>query len=333
MMRIGIMSAAHVHTASYAECLKASPGVALIGLADDDRARGRAFADQHGVHLFDSYAALLAEKPDAVVICCENTRHRAMTEMAAGAGAHVMCEKPLATSVEDGRAMIQACRNAGVNLMTAFPMRFSPAAREVKAALDRGDLGAVRCANCTNQGYNPDRVRPWFTQKELSGGGAAIDHLVHVTDMLRWYMGAEVVEVYAEIDNLFYKGRITVDSAGLVMMTFDNGVFATLDCSWSRPAFHMTWGNVKIDLVCERGVLQTDYFIQNITVYRGDLQRPQAQGWGSNIDQAMVDEFVASVRERRAPFVTGEDGLKAAEVAVAAYRSAETHQPVTLPLA
>lgn len=333
MMRIGVMSAAHVHTASYVECLKASPGVELIGIADDDHARGREFAAAHGIHLFADYHALLAEKPDGVVICCENTRHRAMTEMAAAAGAHVMCEKPLATSMEDGRAMIRACKVAGVNLMTAFPMRFSPAAREVKAALDRGDLGAIRCANCTNQGYNPDYLRPWFTQKELSGGGAAIDHTVHVVDMLRWFMGAEVTEVYAEIDNLFYRDRIQVDSAGLVMMAFDNGVFATLDCSWSRPSFYVTWGNVKIDLICERGLLQTDYFIQNITVYRGDLQRPQWQNWGSNIDQMMVNEFIASIRDRRAPFVTGEDGLRAAEVALAAYRSAEMHQPVALPLA
>ncbi|GAB4446218.1 MAG: Gfo/Idh/MocA family oxidoreductase [Anaerolineae bacterium] len=332
-MRMGIMSAAHVHTASYTACLKAAPGVTLLGLADDDAARGRAFAAAHGTRFYDSYAALLAEKPDGVVICSENTRHREMAEMAAQAGAHIMCEKPLATTLADGRAMIQACRDAGVNLMTAFPMRFHPAAVAVKASLDRGEMGAIRCCNCTNQGRNPDNLRPWFTQKALSGGGAAIDHIVHVADLLRWYMGAEVVEVYAEIDNLFYKGEIDVDSAGLVMMTFDNGVFASLDCSWSRPRFYPIWGNVKIDLICARGLLRTDYFIQNLKVYRGDTKQLELQSWASNADQVMVDEFVASIREGRAPAVTGEDGLKAAEVTLAAYRSAETHQPVRLPLA
>jgi predicted dehydrogenase len=333
MMRIGIMSFAHVHADSYVHCLRAAPGVEFIGIADDDAGRGSRFAAQYDTRFFESYDALLAEQPDGVVICCENVHHRALTEMAAAAGVHVMCEKPLATTLEDGRAMVAACKDAGVKLMTAFPMRFSAPTLAVKASLDRGEMGSVRCANTTNQGRNPDNIRAWFSDPALAGGGSAMDHTVHVADMLRWYMGAEVVEVYAEIDNLFYKDTLNIDTAGLVMMTFDNGVFASLDCSWSRPRFYPIWGNVKIDLICERGVLRTDYFSQNIAVYDGSLERPVWHGWGSNADQAMIDEFVASIREGRAPSVTGEDGLKAVEVALAAYRSAETHESVALPLA
>ena len=159
-----------------------------------------------------------------------------------------------------------------------------------------------------------------------------MDHSVHVVDMLRWYLGSEVVEVFAEIDNLFHKDTHDIDTAGLLLMTFDNGVFASLDCSWSRPRYYPMWGNVKIDLICDRGVLQTNYFIQNLTVYTDALQRSVWNFWGSDPDQALINEFVASLRKDRAPSVTGEDGLKAVEVALAAYRSAEIHQPVSLPL-
>lgn len=331
-MRIGMMSAAHVHADSYVHCVRAIPGAELAGVADNDKARGKAFAEQHGAPWFDSYAALLAEKPNGIIICSENVRHRELTEMAAAAGAHVMCEKPLATTLADGRAMLKACEEADVCLMTAFPMRFSPAAVEVKAALDRGDMGKVYCCNATNQGKNPDNIRAWFSDPALAGGGAAMDHTVHVADMLRWYLGSEVVEVYAEIDNLFYKDTAKTDTAGLLLFTFENGVFATLDCSWSRPRYYPVWGNVKIDLICERGLLKTDYFIQNITVYSGAQQRAALHGWGSNADLLMVNEFVNSIREARAPSVTGVAGLKAAEVALAAYRSAKTHRPVSLPL-
>ncbi|MCC7448409.1 MAG: Gfo/Idh/MocA family oxidoreductase [Anaerolineae bacterium] len=329
-MRIGIMSLAHHHAESYITGLRSMPGVELIGIADDDKSRADQVARQFNALLFDSYDALLAAKPDGVIICSENLKHRPLVEMAASAGVNILCEKPLATTLADGQAIIAACQKAGVHLMTAFPMRFHAAAVQVKAALDSGDVGKVRCCNATNQGENPDYIRAWFSDKTLAGGGAVMDHTVHVVDMLRWYMGAEVTEIYAEIDNLFHKGTVDVDTAGLLMISFDNGVFTTLDCSWSRPSYYPTWGNVKIDLICERGVLHTDYFSQNLTVYSHANKRPIWLGWGSDADAAMIAEFIASIRENRTPSVTGEDGLKAVAVTLAAYESAQAHQPVKL---
>lgn len=331
-MRIGIMSFAHLHAEAYIGCLRNVPDVELIGIADDDRARGRQFADQYNAPFFESYNAMLATQPDGVVICCENTRHRELVEMAAQAGVHILCEKPIATTLEDGRAMLKACAAAGVHIMTAFPVRYNAAIMQIKAALDRGDLGRVYCANTTNQGENPDHLRAWFTDKKLAGGGAVMDHTVHVVDVLRWFMGSEVSEVYAEVDNLFFRNTLDIDTAGLILMTFANGVFATLDVSWSRPRYYPTWGNVKLDLICERGVVRADCFAQDLTVYSDRTGRPVWNYWGSDHNQAMINEFAASIREKRAPAVTGEDGLKAVEVALAAYRSAEERQPVRLPL-
>lgn len=329
-LRVGIMSFAHLHAEGYIGNLRGAEGVEYIGMADHDTERGKHYAEQFDSPLFDSYDALLAEKPDAVIVCSENNRHREITEMAAAAGVHVLCEKPIATTLEDAEAMIAACDAAGVNLMIAFPMRFSAAAQQVKASLERGDMGAIRCANTTNQGENPDYHRAWFSDPELAGGGAVMDHTVHVVDLMRWYTGAEPVEVYAEVDNLFYKDTVQADTAGLLMMTFDNGVFMTLDTSWSRPQFYPTWGNVKIDLICERGVLRTDYFNQKLNVYEGVHQRPLWHFWGSDPNQGMIDEFLASVREGRKPLITGADGLAALKVVAGAYQSGESHQPVTI---
>lgn len=332
-MRLAIMSFAHVHAEGYAGNLKNAPGVEFIGIADDDAQRGRDAAERHGTRFYESYDALLADKPDGVVICCENTRHRELVEMAAAAGAHVLCEKPLATTLMDAQAIVDACERAGVTLMTAFPMRFNASAREAKRIVDSGALGAIYGVNGTNNGRCPYQDRPWFIDPALSGGGAMTDHTVHVADLLRWYLGSEVVEVYAQTNRILYSDVATdVETGGLVSLLFDNGTFATIDCSWSKPLYYPTWGGLSMEFVGEGGFTVLDAFKQNITVYSDARQRPAYGHWGSDADQTMVNEFAAAIREGRKPLVTGADGLKATEIMVAAYLSAERGEPVHLPL-
>jgi predicted dehydrogenase len=331
-MRIGIQSFAHHHAESYIHQLRAIPGAELIGLADDDLARGRSYAEANGARLYPSYEALLADGPDGVLICSENNRHRALTEMAAAAGVHVMCEKPLATNLADAQAMIDACQRAGVILMTAFPMRFSAPILAVKERLDAGDLGQVYCYNTTNQGRMPINERRWFVEEELAGGGAVIDHTVHLADLLRWFTRSEVVEVYAQTNRILHGDVVQVETGGQLMLTFDDGTFATIDASWSKPLNYPTWGGLTMEIISQRGLTRVDGFSQNLNVFQQEPAANQWQHWGSNADRGMVEEFLAAMAESRQPGVTGWDGYKSLEVAVAAYRSAESGQPVALPL-
>ena len=329
-MKIGIMSFAHHHAEAYIQNMPLIPGVEIMGLADDDRERGERMARQFNARRFESYEALLAAKPDGVVICSENNKHRPLAELAAAAGAHVLCEKPIGTTLEDAKAIVEACDRAKVKLMTAFPMRFSPPLLEVKARLDAGDLGQVYCFNATNQGELPKKLRDWFVDKTLAGGGAVMDHTVHLADIMRWYLGSEVVEVYAQTNRIFHADEVEVETGGLLMLTFANGVFATIDCSWSKPPYYPTWGGLTFELVSERGSVIVDAFKQNLTLYRHDLQRPAWAFWGSDANGAMIADFVAAIRDDRPPGVSGMDGYRAVEVALAAYESARTGQPVRL---
>lgn len=329
-MKIGIMSFAHLHAEAYIGNLRAAPGVEMIGIADDDLERGQHFAKLFDAHLYPSYAAMLAEQPDGVVVCSENNKHLPLVEMAAQAGVHVLCEKPLATNLPEARAIIGACQSAGVILMTAFPMRFSAPLLEVKAILDEGKLGHIYSFKTTNQGQMPINHRRWFVDKKLAGGGAIMDHTVHLADILRWYLHSEVTEVYAVSNHLLHKETVDVETGGLLMLTFADGTFASIDCSWSKPLNYPTWGGLAMELISERGLTVVDAFSQNLNIYS------QSQGsnwwtyWGSDANQAMINEFVTSIREQRAPQVTGEDGYKALEVTLAAYKSAESGQPVKL---
>jgi predicted dehydrogenase len=329
-MRIGIMSFAHHHAESYVLNLKKLPDVTFTGIADENIERGQKYSTQHEVPFFNTYEVLLETKPDGVIICSENNKHREMVEMAAHAGVNVLCEKPLATTVEDSRAMVETCDNAGVILMTAFPMRFSTPLIRIKKGIDAGEFGRIYCFNATNQGELPSIYREWFVDPEAAGGGALMDHTVHLVDIMRWYLGSEVVEVYAQTNQIFHADEVKVETGGLEMIKFHNGVFATIDASWSRPDYWPSWGGLTFELITERGAILVDAFSQNLTIYRDDLQRAGWVYWGSDANQAMINEFVSAVREDRPPAVTGLDGFKAVEVTAAAYESAKTNQPVIL---
>lgn len=324
-MKIGIISFAHMHAAGYASALIQIEGVELVGIADPVAERGQKYAAQFGTSYFQSYEDLLAQGLDGVVVTSENAYHKEHVLAAAKAGVHVLCEKPLSTNVKDAQAMIEACRAHGVLLQTAFPVRFNSSVRRAKQLVDEGKLGRILAMKGTNRGRNPDG---WFVEPSLSGGGAVIDHTVHVADIMRWMTGAEVKEVYAEVDHLI--AETPIDDCGMLSLEFDNGVFATLDCSWSRNKTYPVWGDVTLEIIGSAGTLTLNAINQKLNVYR-DEQGYSHHFWGDDMDLALVRDFVSSIASGASEAsVTGEDGLQALAVAVAAYRSDERKDTVSM---
>ena len=328
MTRIGILSFAHHHGEAYIANLRGMEGVELVGVADDDPMRGQTIAAQHRAHYFHAYEDLFEQNPDGVIICTENNRHRPLVEMAASRGIHILCEKPIATTLEDAQTIVDVCEIAGIHLMTAFPMRFSAPLLEIKARLDNGDFGDVYCFNATNQGELPTKHRTWFVDPELAGGGAIMDHTVHLVDIMRWFTGSEVDSMYARSNKIFHADEVQVETGALEMLTFENGVFATIDASWSRPPYWPTWGGLTFEMVTQRGAVIVDAFRQNLNVYRHESSRSSWAYWGSDMNQAMIGDFVAAIRDNRPPRVTGLDGLRAVEATLAAYESVRTGETV-----
>ncbi|MBB5789561.1 Gfo/Idh/MocA family protein [Jiangella mangrovi] len=328
-MRVGFLSTAHVHVDAYVHNVRAA-GAEVAGVTDDDAERGGRWAAAHAVPWFASPRQLLDAGLDAVVVASETAHHRGLVEQAAAAGVAVLCEKPLATTEDDARAIVDLCARAGVPLMTAFPMRFSPPLLESAALLAGGALGRVHACTGTNQSVLPTRHGAWFADPVLAGGGAIMDHVVHLADVLRWYLGQDPVEVFAATNRVLHRDAVTVETGGLVMLNYADGVFASIDSSWSRPDDYPTWGGLTLELVGEHGTVAVDAFSQHLTVHGGPDGRLGWPLWGSDANQGMIDEFLDAARHRRRPSVTGEDGLAATRVALAAYRSAESGQPVGL---
>jgi len=328
-IRIGMLSFAHMHAHGYASCLQKMADVEIVGIWDDQPERGNTMARTFNTSFFSNVDELLDGDLDGVIICSENANHRRMTELAAPRTRHILCEKPLAATYADGQAMIDVCAVHGAKLQTAFPVRFSPPVQRLKELLDEGTLGRIFSVKTTNHGRMPGG---WFIDKPLSGGGAVIDHTVHVIDLLRWFWNTEVTEVYAEVGFSLLHPGMGIDDAGLLSFELANGAYGTLDTSWSRPDSYPTWGDVKLEVLGERGIIRVDAFKQNLAVYSDRVGKGQWLNWGSNMDMGLMRDFVDMIALNREPFITGYDGLKALEVALAAYQSAATGAPVPLPL-
>jgi predicted dehydrogenase len=330
-LRIGILSFAHLHAEAYQANLKRIDGVNLVGFSHLDPHEGRYFAEKYGLQWYPGHDELLAEGLDGVLICAENANHLELVEKAATAKCGILCEKPIATTVADAEAIRRTCETNGVRFMTAFPMRFAPSAQAVRTMVKNGEIGEILGVNGINHSETPKNHRAWFADKELAGGGAVMDHTVHLVDLFRWYFNAEAVAVYAEVDNLFCRDAVAIDTAGLILVTFSNGVHASIDCSWSRPASYPRWGHLKMEIVGEKGAVVLDAFAQYVALYsRGSVRNPSWIGFGPDPNQAMMEEFVACIRERRDPCVSWQDGYQALRVALAAYESARVRQPVAL---
>lgn len=323
-VRIGILTAAHVHTGSYVHCAKTNPDSELVGLWDDDRARGQTYAEKQGMAFWTDLDELL-NAVDAVVVTSENLRHAELVEKAAAKGKHILCEKPLAASESEEIRIRKAVEESGVKLMTAYPCRFSPAFMRLVDRVRAGEIGTIRAICATNRGSCPGG---WFTEPEKSGGGAMIDHVVHVADLLRVLLGEEPTKVQAQTGSNMY-GKDWDDTA-MVTIEFPSGVFATLDSSWSRPTGYKTWGDVTMNVVGELGVIELDMFGPAVDLYSNEGKSHVAADYASDMDYLMIDGFIQSILRDQEPPIGMHDGLQAARVAIKGYESVKLGQPVAL---
>lgn len=326
--RIGIASFAHVHAPGYAEALaNLGESAEFVGVADEDGDRGREAASRFGVRYFEGVGELAGEV-DAVVVCSENSEHLRDVSAALEGGANVLCEKPIATTVSDAEAMIEAAENAGLELRVAFPIRFLPAIREAHRLVASGAVGRVLAVNGTNHGRVPGG---WFLDAEKSGGGAVMDHTVHVADTLRWMLGVEAASVYAEVGAFF--GAQTTDDAGVLTLEMEggrvaDGAFATIDPSWSRGRAYPTWGDFTLRIVGTSGVLHVDGFADHITTFDHDAGSTSWTHIGEDMNGAMIRDFLHCLRGEPSETATALDGLRALEIVLAAYDSARRREVV-----
>jgi predicted dehydrogenase len=328
---VALLGAAHLtHAWAYSRALTESPAAFLVGAHDPEPKHTQWLCQDFDVPYADDAEALLAApEVEAVVVCSANADHRQYVELAAAHGKHVLCEKPIATTLEDAHAMVHACAAAGVQLHQAFVSRFLPVVARARAAVREGRLGELIGIVGGNRGRPPlpPTYPGWIIDPDAAGGGALIDHSVHVSDAMRYLSGLEVTEVSAEAGSLLW-GR-PVDDVAVLTLRFANGAVGSIDPSWSVPQDNPWDYDFYLRLVGTEGSLAVSDAAEAVHLVSGRLDGPRGMrlaSFAEDADRAMLEAFLASVRAGavQAPCATGEDGVRALEIALAGYRSSAT---------
>ncbi|WP_433627552.1 Gfo/Idh/MocA family protein [Halomicrococcus sp. NG-SE-24] len=326
---LGVLSTAHVHADGFAALLDRREDVEFVGVADADADRGREAADRYGVPYMATEELLAAV--DGALVFSTNTTHERWVTAAADAGVDVLCEKPLATSRSTARRLVERCKDAGVALGMNMPLPFSEPARAARRAYRNDTIGDLTLATGTNRARFRNRHEDgWSADPERAGGGAVMDHTVHVVDLVRWITGREVTEVHAELATM--RDGPEVEDINVLSMELDDGTPFTLDGSWDRPDNWDYWGDATLNLVGTAGELTVDCFDYKLRETRDVGEDPGIDSvyWGELPNEELLADFVETVRTGRSPTITGEDGFREAAVCVAAYESAEAGEPVSV---
>jgi predicted dehydrogenase len=326
--------------------LQRIPGVEVVALSDRDAARLDELGDAGGVPrearhadwraLLDAHAGAL----DLLTVCTMPDTHRDVAVAALDAGVHVLCEKPLARTGDEGAAMVAAARRARRLLSVGFNMRHTGAAGSVRRFVDEGRLGRPVCA----RGFMLADDVPWWGRhyvKAVSGGGALAATAVHMLDLLIWLTGDPVpVTASASATRVFpRKRRAGAPSAEAAAahdvedllfghVRFDDGFWLSIEGAWvwDRPGW-----NYGFELVGDRGQASFDP-LTLVEERMGELTRVWEDsaadtGFPESVERELED-VVAAVRDGRPPLVTGEQALKVQLLVDALYRSAAERREV-----
>ncbi|MFE3851730.1 Gfo/Idh/MocA family protein [Streptomyces griseorubiginosus] len=309
-MRVGFLGIRHIHAYSYVRALRIL-GVDDVQAWDADAAALAEFAGQSDVPAASLTSVLTAS--DAVIITSTTAEHLSLVRHAASAGLPILLEKPMAVSVQDARDIVDVCEEAGVLLMTAFPLRYSSEAAAIAASVRGKAPGAVVSLRGVNQSVTPTRHDSWFADPELAGGGASMDHVIHLADLYSWWLGEEPDSVRACATSTLgaTSGGVAVDSVFTVLLHYPGGTIATIDASWSRRETYPIFGTLEVDATLDDGTLTFDPFRSRVAVHGRANHDERWDLVGDDLDLAMVRDFVECAASGRTPLATGRHGLAA----------------------
>ena len=333
---IGVGNIAPIHAAA----IRGVPGAELVAVATRQEDRGRAFAAEHGGMWYADYRELLARaQTDVVAICTPHDLHAPMTLAAAQAGAHVLCEKPMARNTAECDAMIAACDRAGVTLGVVFQSRFERLSLNLKNALDAGRLGRLLWASANTLWHRTDayyRSGPWRGTWEHEGGGVLINQAIHAIDLLIWLAGMPV-SVTARTGTLNH--AIEVEDAALALLDYADGRLGLIQATTAAfPGYpeRLEFFGSRGSAVYHKGQARLEWHLADPIEDRID-EAEVSSGAARPMDinatghTALFNDFVAAAREKRTPQVDGHAGRQSVALVEAIYRSAASGGTVAIP--
>lgn len=322
------------------EAIRGIAGLRLVGVCDIVAERAREAGEKHNVPWFTSYQKMLAEVPcDAVSVCTPSGLHPQHGILAAKAGRHVICEKPMAISLAAADELVHACDDAGVHLFVVKQNRLNPSIQLLKRALDKGRFGRLYLANTTVRWTRPQEYydqAPWRGTWEFDGG-AFMNQASHYVDLIQWIMGP-VESVVAKTATL--ARRIESEDTGAAVLRFRSGALGVIEVTMLTYPRNLEG---SFTLLGEKGTVRiggtavnriehwsfADYDDDDKRVDSANTNPASVYGFGH---AGYYRNVLAVLRGEARPETDGREGRKSLELILGIYESARTGTDVALPL-
>jgi 1,5-anhydro-D-fructose reductase (1,5-anhydro-D-mannitol-forming) len=328
MLRWGLVGASTIGREWMVPAINAQPDSTVAAVASSSPERARRYAGELGIpKAFASVGDLLAEPTiDAIYISTTNEWHEPQALAAIAAGKHVLCEKPLALTLDSAHRMVTAAAGAGVVLGTNHHLRNAATHRKMRELIETGIVGRPLAARVFHAVYLPPHLQSWRIDRPEAGGGVILDITVHDADTLRFALGDEVAEVTAMAANQGM-GQAGLEDAVMGVMRFRNGVIAQFHDAFTAPhastgfEVHGTEGSLYgRDVMTQRA-------IGSVSLRRGGSEEDEPINH-ENLYERSVRCFNAAIHGEGEPAATGADGVQSLAVALAVREAAETGQTV-----
>ncbi len=320
--RIGVIGAGFAGT-THARACRDIEGAQVVAVAAATRAEAAPLASECDARVVDS-AAELAAAPDVdlVVVASPTYLHAEHAVAAARSGKHVFCEKPLARTLEQGQAIVEACESAGVALAVGHVVRFFPEYRRAHDLIHAGAIGRPAVATLTRGSFSVAAVRPWYGD-DAKSGGVLLDLMVHDLDTLRWWFG-EPTRVHAR--------RVAAGGLDYALATirFGEGLIAHVEASWAEHAGFRTGFEVCGDagMLVHDSRASAPLVVQAPDGGSGPAVMPATAAHESPYGTQMRD-LIGRLGRGESPRVGGREGLATLSLAFAVDESVRRGEPVT----
>ena len=333
-IRVGIIGCGKIAQIRHIPEYAANPHAEVYGFYDINLARAEELAKKHGGKAYASYQDLLADPEiDAVSVCAANHVHAEIAIAALKAGKHVLCEKPMAVTLEECQAMVSQARESGKYLMIGQNQRLAKAHMKAKELIEQGAIGKVLTFRTIFGHGGPETwsVDPgkntWFFDKTKAAMGAMADLGIHKTDMIQYILGTKIVRTQAVLTTLDKRdatgGLIGVDDNAICIYQMENGVIGTMTASWT---YYSAEDNTTV-IYGTKGELRLyddpKYSVQQINAdgTRIDYQIDQIQTNDNQTASGIIDLFVECLVEKKEPEISGENVLHAMKAVFASIES------------
>ncbi len=331
--RIGIIGAGKIAQRLHLPLYKGIKTAEVKAICDVKKNKAAVLAEKFKIkNIYSDYKKMIKNAGiDAVSVCAPNYLHAPMTIFAAENKKHVLCEKPMALTMNEMKQMIRACEKNRVKLMVEQAQRFDPAHEAFKNFIKSGRLGKIVSIRAKLGHSGPEfwsNDSPWFFDRAKSGGGVTMDVGIHIVDLVRFVTGKEVKEAGALMDNLVKK-KMKLEDNVEIAARFKDGSLGVIEASWTNSPYEVVvqvYGEKGKAIVTrpERGNSGISAWTVNpakpyTTVKKIRVKVPKKPSYGNP-----CSHFIDVIRKNKKCISGGREGMKSMAVILAAIKSAKT---------